>query len=130
MLWSKIFFHEMVNYFYNSSKSLSIFCPSLNYIPIRAETWHYRLYCTWASKSIVRRKRRAKSPSSIAQSIIISLQVKPEAQASTIPVNWLSKQHGIYTMDEHILLIKTYKCIKKLERFLILVIYLHTMFFL
>lgn len=51
---------------------------------------------TCANISIVRRKRRAKSPSSMAQSIIISLQVRPEAQASTMPQNWLSKQQGIY----------------------------------
>lgn len=53
----------------------------------------YYIFHTWANKSIVRRKRRDRSPSSIAQSIIISLQVNPEAQASTMPENWLSKQH-------------------------------------
>lgn len=42
---------------------------------------------TCANKSIVRRNSLARSPSSIAQSIIISLQVRPEAQASTIPEN-------------------------------------------
>ncbi|PON46543.1 hypothetical protein PanWU01x14_250750 [Parasponia andersonii] len=42
---------------------------------------------TWANKSIVRRRSRARSPSSIAQSIIISLHVSPEAQASTMPAN-------------------------------------------
>lgn len=60
---------------------------------ISKETQAYT--CTWANISIVLRKRRARSPSSIAQSIIISLQVRPEAQASTIPENWLSKQQDI-----------------------------------
>jgi hypothetical protein len=52
----------------------------------------------WASKSIVRLSRRAKSPSSIAESIIISLQVNPDAQASTIPANWASISQGIFTL--------------------------------
>lgn len=51
---------------------------------------------TCANRSMVRRKRRARSPSSMAHSIIISLHVRPEAQASTMPANWLSRQQGIY----------------------------------
>lgn len=59
----------------------------------RKIAWSMR---TCANRSIVRRRRRARSPSSMAQSIIISLHVRPEAQASTMPANWLSKQQGIY----------------------------------
>lgn len=56
--------------------------------------WKESLTC--ANRSMVRRKRRARSPSSMAHSIIISLHVRPEAQASTMPANWLSRQQGIY----------------------------------